>query len=148
MKLTEYISSQGYGAITALAREINGFPSDISAYIRDKSPKPVPPKTCVAIEKVTNGEVKREDLRPDDFWELWPDLPAPLVDLPPIPEDLIAVLPHLKNCGRLKDDRAIAQFLSLPPAIRTEIFNTTPLNQLITEAMCLKVKRALTRGGR
>jgi DNA-binding transcriptional regulator YdaS (Cro superfamily) len=32
---------------------------------------------CTAIERVTNGLVKRQDLRPNDFWLVWPDLKAP-----------------------------------------------------------------------
>ena len=146
MKLKNYLSERGRGAIAELAKAIGGFSSDISGYIKEESPKPVPPKTCVAIEKATTGKVTRKDLRPEDYWEWWPDLAAPEQELPPIPEELKAVLPQLKNCGRLKDDRAIAQFLNLPPATRSEVFNTTPPNQLITEAICLKAKQALARG--
>jgi DNA-binding transcriptional regulator YdaS (Cro superfamily) len=32
---------------------------------------------CLAIERATNGVVRRQDLRPDDYWLIWPDLPAP-----------------------------------------------------------------------
>lgn len=37
---------------------------------------------CVAIERVTGGAVTRRDLRPDDWWLIWPELvdadhPAP-----------------------------------------------------------------------
>lgn len=32
---------------------------------------------CVAIERATAGAVTRADLRPDDYWLYWPDLPAP-----------------------------------------------------------------------
>lgn len=32
---------------------------------------------CVAIERATGGAVSRQDLRPDDYWLYWPDLPAP-----------------------------------------------------------------------
>ena len=35
----------------------------------------VPVKHCLAIEKLTQGAVTRRDLRPDDFHELWPDIP-------------------------------------------------------------------------
>ncbi|AUX61634.1 helix-turn-helix domain-containing protein [Simonsiella muelleri] len=34
----------------------------------------VPVKRCVQIEKLTDGVVTRRDLRPDDYWEIWPDL--------------------------------------------------------------------------
>lgn len=31
-------------------------------------------KTCTAIEEASNGAVLREDLRPDDWQEIWPEL--------------------------------------------------------------------------
>lgn len=37
----------------------------------------VPPKHCPQIERATGGQVTRQDLRPDDYWLIWPDLPAP-----------------------------------------------------------------------
>lgn len=35
------------------------------------------PEYCLAIERATDGKVTRADLRPDDYWRIWPDLPAP-----------------------------------------------------------------------
>ena len=32
------------------------------------------PAYCIAIERVTNGEVTRRDLRPDDWQQIWPEL--------------------------------------------------------------------------
>lgn len=38
----------------------------------------VPVEHCLAIERATNGAVTRRDLRPDDYWLIWPDLtPTP-----------------------------------------------------------------------
>lgn len=37
----------------------------------------VPVEHCVSIERATNGDVTRQELRPDDYWLIWPDLPAP-----------------------------------------------------------------------
>lgn len=34
----------------------------------------VPPKRCVQIEQLTGGAVTRAQLRPDDWFELWPEL--------------------------------------------------------------------------
>ena len=34
----------------------------------------IDPFYCVAIERATNGAVTRQDLRPDDWPEIWPDL--------------------------------------------------------------------------
>lgn len=41
--------------------------------------RPVPIEHCVAIEKATKGAVTRQELRPDDFWLIWPDLKKPNV---------------------------------------------------------------------
>ena len=35
------------------------------------------PELCVLIEKAIGSQVTRKDLRPDDYWLIWPDLPAP-----------------------------------------------------------------------
>lgn len=37
----------------------------------------IPAERCLAIERATGGQVTRADLRPDDYWLIWPDLPAP-----------------------------------------------------------------------
>lgn len=34
----------------------------------------IDPLYCVAIERATNGAVTRQDLRPDDWREIWPEL--------------------------------------------------------------------------
>ena len=39
-----------------------------------KGLRPVPPKHCVAIERVTEGTVTRRDLRPHDWHLIWPEL--------------------------------------------------------------------------
>ncbi|AYR25783.1 transcriptional regulator [Herbaspirillum rubrisubalbicans] len=36
----------------------------------------IEPLLCARIEKVTRGEVKRQDLRPKDWHEIWPELVA------------------------------------------------------------------------
>ncbi|WP_374491620.1 transcriptional regulator [Brachymonas sp.] len=33
---------------------------------------------CTTIERVSKESVTRADLRPDDYWLIWPDLPAPV----------------------------------------------------------------------
>ena len=42
-----------------------------------KGIRDVPPARCAAIERATGGKVTRADLRPDDYWLIWPDLQAP-----------------------------------------------------------------------
>lgn len=35
------------------------------------------PALALSIERESGGLVTRQELRPDDFWRIWPDLPAP-----------------------------------------------------------------------
>lgn len=37
----------------------------------------VPIEHCLAIERATGGHVNRAQLRPRDYWRIWPDLPLP-----------------------------------------------------------------------
>lgn len=146
MNLKEYFSKLDRGEASRLAKNIGTSISFLSQIASGSSKAPI--KYCLRIEKVTGGLVTRQDLRPFDAHEIWPDLPAPVITpdpIPPIPEDCKAAYPLLKNCGRFKDERAIAYFLNLPPVVRAEIFNTTPPTQLISEAMCLKAKPTQTR---
>ncbi|MEJ3621069.1 transcriptional regulator [Brachymonas wangyanguii] len=39
--------------------------------------KPCGIPLAVSIERATSGAVTRQDLRPDDYWRIWPDLEAP-----------------------------------------------------------------------
>ncbi|MEK0268272.1 hypothetical protein WM008_01120 [Vibrio vulnificus] len=32
------------------------------------------PKTCALLERESAGQVSRKDLRPDDWFEIWPEL--------------------------------------------------------------------------
>ncbi len=79
MKLHEYLSSPGALTVSELCNRI-GAKSD--AQLRqwqhgyaDRRPNP---ENCLALEKATNGKVTRQDLRPNDYWLIWPDLAAPV----------------------------------------------------------------------
>ncbi|WP_343728505.1 Cro/CI family transcriptional regulator [Duganella sp.] len=72
MKLIDYV--QGRGARSALAKKLNLTPVLISQWANET--RPVPPERCVEIEVATDGEVSRRDLRPDDWWRIWPELTA------------------------------------------------------------------------
>ena len=37
-------------------------------------PGGVPPEECFAIEQASGREVMRWDLRPNDWWRIWPEL--------------------------------------------------------------------------
>lgn len=75
MQLDPYFKSPGSLTVSELRAAI-GAKSD--AQIRqwqhgyaDRLPSPV---NCVAIEQATKGAVTRQDLRPDDWHLIWPEL--------------------------------------------------------------------------
>jgi DNA-binding transcriptional regulator YdaS (Cro superfamily) len=37
---------------------------------------PISPERCVAIWEATDGEVTRQELRPEDWHKIWPELRA------------------------------------------------------------------------
>ena len=72
LNLKNYLNDKGHGGISELARKINAHINDVGCWARNK--RSVPVKRCVQIEKLTDGVVTRRELRPDDYWEIWPDL--------------------------------------------------------------------------
>lgn len=45
-----------------------------------KGRRPISPERCVAIECATDGAITRQDLRPDDWQQIWPELSKPKED--------------------------------------------------------------------
>lgn len=74
MKLTDYLKSEAKTGIW-LASKIGCDPAYLSQMIVGR--RPFASKYCTAIEKVTKKAVTRAELRPDDYWLIWPDLKAP-----------------------------------------------------------------------
>lgn len=74
MTLSEYLKAQGFGAGKRLAEAIGAPQPDVSDWANGH--RPVPIARCVAIEKATEGQVSRRDLRPDDWQQFWPELAA------------------------------------------------------------------------
>jgi len=70
MKLNEYLIWHENAA--SLARKLNINPALISQYRHDI--RSVPVERCFVIEQATNGQVTRKDLRPDDWYLIWPEL--------------------------------------------------------------------------
>jgi DNA-binding transcriptional regulator YdaS (Cro superfamily) len=70
MKLSQFI--EVHGQQTKLAREIAAQPQLVWQWARGV--RPVPIERCVAIERATGGAVTRQDLRPDDWQSIWPEL--------------------------------------------------------------------------
>lgn len=69
MNLKEYTDQHTQ---IALAKAIEAAPSFVNQWV--KGNRPIPAAYCVAIERVTGGQVTRQELRPDDYWLVWPDL--------------------------------------------------------------------------
>lgn len=67
MTLEEYVA-ESRGNASGLAKAIGVSPVLISLWATGK--RQVPAKRCTQIEKATNGQVARLDLRPDIFQEL------------------------------------------------------------------------------
>jgi DNA-binding transcriptional regulator YdaS (Cro superfamily) len=61
-----------------------GYPIKSNAQLRqwqhgyaDRAPSP---ENCVALELATDGNVTRKELRPNDWWLLWPELDGSAVE--------------------------------------------------------------------
>lgn len=80
MNLDQYLSSPGALSVTELRTRMKslGYPIKSNAQLRqwqhkyaDRAPSP---ENCVALELATDGLITRKDLRPNDWWMLWPEL--------------------------------------------------------------------------
>ena len=70
MKLLDYVKTRA--TQRELATKLQITPVLINQWANAK--RPIPPERCVAIERATNGEVTRPELRPDDWESIWPEL--------------------------------------------------------------------------
>ena len=68
-KAIEILKSQ-----QAMAQYCNVVQATVSGWLKRGT---VPAEYCADIERATNGAVTRQDLRPDDYWRIWPDLAPP-----------------------------------------------------------------------
>ena len=69
MTLAEYIK---HNSRTKLASDIGVSTGMISQWLNNT--RPIAIGRCVAIEKATEGQVTRKELRPDDWAIIWPEL--------------------------------------------------------------------------
>ncbi|NYT78629.1 helix-turn-helix domain-containing protein [Alcaligenaceae bacterium] len=60
------------GGINAMARALGVAPSAVHRWATGE--QVVPHLRCVQIEGLTGGAVTRKQLRPDDWYEMWPEL--------------------------------------------------------------------------
>ncbi len=73
MHISDYLSAER-GRAALLARSLGVKPVVVARW--GSGDKPVPIGRCLAIERATMGQVRRRDLRPLDWQEIWPDLIA------------------------------------------------------------------------
>ena len=72
MELKTYINKLERGGAKKLAATLGISRSHLSQMASKRCP--ISPQRCVEIEKATQGDVGRRDLRPDDWNKIWPEL--------------------------------------------------------------------------
>lgn len=73
MNLNEYLS-QERGRQAALCKLIGAHPPDVSKWASGERPIPVP--YGAPIESATNGLVTRQEMFPEEWKRVWPELKA------------------------------------------------------------------------
>jgi DNA-binding transcriptional regulator YdaS (Cro superfamily) len=71
MKLSDYLS-QGHGRAAALARSLGIKPPNVTDWAKGR--RDVPIHYGAQIEQATEGQVTRQDLFPDEWQRMWPEL--------------------------------------------------------------------------
>jgi DNA-binding transcriptional regulator YdaS (Cro superfamily) len=75
MNLHDYFNSPGSLTVAELAKRISiNNPAQIRQWQHGYAKRLPSPENCVAIEQATDGVVKRWDLRPEDWYRIWPEL--------------------------------------------------------------------------
>ena len=82
MDLKTYISAER-GRAKSLAAFLGISPSFLSQIAAGTAP--ASPSRCLAIEKGTDGQVTRKDLRKNDWRDIWPDAAAADASSTPTP---------------------------------------------------------------
>ncbi len=72
MQLKQFIEGLGRGDAKKLANSLGVSSSFLSQMASGRCS--ISPARCVEIENATNGDVRRQDLRPDDWDKIWPEL--------------------------------------------------------------------------
>jgi DNA-binding transcriptional regulator YdaS (Cro superfamily) len=93
--LKDFLDQLPHGGVKALAQRLRVHPVYLSQLAARQGGRKPSPKLCIDIERETGGAIKRRELRPDDWHEIWPLEPgssveptnpsAPLADIPPPP---------------------------------------------------------------
>ncbi len=85
MKKIIEMATKDFPSKSAFARAVGVTPQTLREW--ELGIKPIPCLRCSQIEKISGEAVKRWDLRPNDWWQIWPELIAH-PDAPPIPAEL------------------------------------------------------------
>lgn len=87
MNLRSFLDTLPRGGIAEFAAKVKISPIYLSQLAAGQDNRVPSPELCVVLEVKTEGVVRRWDLRPSDWWLIWPELihatgaPAiPLVD--------------------------------------------------------------------
>lgn len=80
MDLSQYVKAQR-GRVSELAQVMQVSASLVTQWAGGT--KPVSAERCALVERATGGQVTRRDLRPNDWWLIWPEL---VTDEHPIPQ--------------------------------------------------------------
>lgn len=85
MTLHDYLDSPGALSVAELAKAIGVKHTDqVRQWRHGYANRKPSAKLCVRIEQATAGAVTRQELRPDDWHEIWPELiPAATGNVPP-----------------------------------------------------------------
>ncbi|WP_081760435.1 transcriptional regulator [Bordetella petrii] len=74
MNLNSYLNRDDSVSAAALARHVGVSPALLYQWRTGR--RPVPVEHCAAVELATDGAVTRQELRPDDWQRIWPELAA------------------------------------------------------------------------
>lgn len=75
MNLNEYLTSEGALTVAQLKDRIRvKSDAQIRQWQHGYGGRVPGPEYCVAIERATDGKVRRWDLRPEDWHLIWPEL--------------------------------------------------------------------------
>ena len=74
MNLDAYFSRPGSPSMAVFARDMGLNADQVRQWRHGHDGRQPSPENCTAIEQATDGNVMRWDLRPDDWWRIWPEL--------------------------------------------------------------------------
>jgi DNA-binding transcriptional regulator YdaS (Cro superfamily) len=74
MDLKAFLASLPRGGSSSFAREVGISPIYLSQLAARQDGREAKPELCVVIERKSGWQVRRWDLRPEDWRRIWPEL--------------------------------------------------------------------------